>query len=78
MIKGLCSVVGAVALGGCATLQNVAGDIGLAPPSVVLSDYAQNCRIIKLSRKDTPDTQRAVLDENNKCRDAVRAEAPTR
>lgn len=77
MIRTL-TILGACTLaGGCATLQNIASDVGLAP-SVVLSDYAQNCRIIKVSRKDTADTQRAVLAENNKCRDAVRAEAPTR
>lgn len=67
-----------VTLGGCLTLQNLASDIGLSPPRVVISDYANNCRLIKVSRKDTPETQRAVLAENDKCRAAVAAEAPGR
>lgn len=40
-----------------------------AAPTVV-NNYAQECRVLTISRKDTPQTQRLVARENARCREA--------
>lgn len=64
----LCALISSVVLLGACSLFD--------RPPIVLSDYAQNCVVIAVSRKDTPETQKQVLAENNKCRAAIAAEAP--
>lgn len=40
------------------------------PAPTAVNNYAQECRVLTLSRKDTPETQRLVSRENARCRTA--------
>jgi hypothetical protein len=41
-----------------------------APPPVTVNNFAQECRVYTISKRDTPETQRNLARENGRCRDA--------